>query len=61
MQEILRMNLAALAGWLTPAATTPRRSGPVISPAPDRIHAFTIGADSALYHKLYHQAWDAHP
>lgn len=47
MQEILRMNLAALAGWLTPVAGTPRRGGSMMSPAADRVPMSAIGPDSA--------------
>jgi hypothetical protein len=54
MQEILRMNLAALAGWLEPAVTVPRPAGPVLAWGPGRLDVFVVGADSEIYHK----AWD---
>jgi Zn-dependent M28 family amino/carboxypeptidase len=53
--EILRMNVAALAGWLEPApAARPRPAGSVVSWGPGRIDVFVSGMDSALHHK----AWD---
>jgi Peptidase family M28 len=54
MREILRMNLAALADWLEPAATMPRPGGSVVSWGPDRLDLFVVGHASAVYHK----AWD---
>ncbi len=54
MQEILRMNLAALAAWLQPVATVPRPAGPVVASAPGRLDVFVEGTDSGIYHK----AWD---
>jgi hypothetical protein len=54
MQEILRMNLAALAAWLKQAATVPRPAGPVVASAPGRLDVFVVGTDTAVYHK----AWD---
>ncbi len=52
--QILRMNLAALAGWLE-AADAPRPpAGSVVSRAPGRLDIFVVGADSALQHK----SWD---
>jgi hypothetical protein len=52
--EILRMNVAALAGWLVPTARMPRPAGPVVSRGPGRIDVFVSGTD----HGLYHRAWD---
>jgi hypothetical protein len=52
--EILRMNVAALAGWLVPVAAAPRPAGPMVSFGPNRLDVFVVGTDSALYHK----AWD---
>ncbi|WP_433367285.1 M20/M25/M40 family metallo-hydrolase [Actinoplanes sp. CA-142083] len=53
--EILRMNVAALAGWLQPApAAAPRPAGPVVSWAPGRLDLFVTGTDRGIYHK----AWD---
>ena len=54
MQAILRMNLAALAGWLEQDLSVPRPSGPVVASAPGRLDVFAVGMDSAVYHK----AWD---
>lgn len=54
MQEMLRMNLAALVSWLEQAVTVPRPSGPVVASAPGKLDVFVVGVDSALYHK----AWD---
>ncbi len=54
--EILRMNAAALAGWLgllSPPAR-PQPAGSVVSWGPDRLDVFAVGTDSALHH-LY---WD---
>ncbi|MFI5893459.1 M20/M25/M40 family metallo-hydrolase [Actinoplanes sp. NPDC051513] len=52
--EILRMNVATLAGWLRPApGPAPRPAGPVVSWAPGRLDVFVTGAD----HGLYHKAW----
>jgi hypothetical protein len=52
--QILRMNLAALKGWLE-AADAPRPpAGSVVSRAPGRLDIFVVGADSALQHK----SWD---
>lgn len=52
--EILRMNVAATAGWLGGVSHRPRPSGPVVAWGPDRLDVFVVGADSALYHL----AWD---
>ena len=53
--EILRMNVAALAGWLEPAvAPTPRPAGPVVSWGPGRLDVFVRGAD----HRIYHKSWN---
>ncbi|MET7281700.1 M28 family metallopeptidase [Kribbella sp. NPDC005582] len=38
--EILRMNTAALAGWLQPVATRPRPAGSIVSWGPNRIDIF---------------------
>ena len=54
MQEILRMNLAALANWLEPAGAVPRSAGSAVSWGPGRIDLFVVGSSSAVYHK----AWD---
>lgn len=56
--EILRMNAAALAGWLGPVPSTrPRPAGSVVSWAPGRLDVFVIGADSALHHKAWNGSW----
>ena len=56
--EILRMNIAALAGWLElAAAVRPRPAGSVVSWGPDRLDVFAVGMDSALYHKAYDGSW----
>jgi hypothetical protein len=55
--EILRMNAAALAGWLgllTAPVTRPRPAGSVVSWGPGRLDVFVVGTDRALHHK----AWD---
>ena len=54
MQEILRMNLAALAGWLGSAVSSPRPAGSVVASGPGRLDVFMVGSDAAMYHK----AWD---
>ncbi|MDX6253220.1 MAG: hypothetical protein QOF10_6580 [Kribbellaceae bacterium] len=52
--EILRMNAAALAGWLgAPAAVRPRPAGSVVSWGPGRLDVFVVGADRALHHKSF--------
>ncbi|QNE21610.1 Zn-dependent exopeptidase M28 [Kribbella qitaiheensis] len=52
--EILRMNAAALAGWLVPAvARRPVVAGPVVAWGPDRLDVFVTGPDSALHHKSW--------
>ncbi|WBQ03257.1 M28 family metallopeptidase [Kribbella sp. CA-293567] len=52
--EILRMNAAALAGWLglvsAPAVPRPRPAGSVVSWGPGRLDVFVVGTDSALHH-----------
>jgi len=56
--EILRMNIAALAGWLElAAAVRPRPAGSVVSWGPDRLDVFAVGMDSALYHKAFDGSW----
>ena len=57
--EILRMNIAALAGWLEPTvvARRPRPAGSVVSWGPGRLDVFTVGTDSALHHKAFDGAW----
>jgi hypothetical protein len=55
--EILRMNIAALAGWLEPATVRPRPAGSVVSWGPGRIDVFTVGTDSAVHHKAFDGAW----
>ncbi|HET6291991.1 MAG TPA: M20/M25/M40 family metallo-hydrolase [Kribbella sp.] len=52
--EILRMNVAALAGWLGAIAAPsrrPRPAGSVVSWGPDRLDVFVVGPDRALHHK----------
>jgi Zn-dependent M28 family amino/carboxypeptidase len=44
--QILRMDVAALVGWLEPAAVVPRPSGSVVSWGSGRIDVFGIGAGS---------------
>jgi hypothetical protein len=54
--EILRMNAAALAGWLglvSPVATRPRPAGSVVSWGPGRLDVFVVGADSAMHRKSW--------
>ena len=52
--EILRMNAAALAGWLVPAAVQrPIVAGPVVAWGPNRLDVFVVGPDSALHHKSW--------
>ncbi|TCC65420.1 Zn-dependent exopeptidase M28 [Kribbella pittospori] len=57
--EILRMNIAALAGWLEPATTLarPRPAGSVVSSGPGRLDVFAVGMDSALHHKAFDGTW----
>ena len=56
--EILRMNIAALAGWLEPAAAVrPQPAGSVVAWGPDRLDVFAVGFDSALHHKAYDGTW----
>ncbi|MFI6831414.1 M20/M25/M40 family metallo-hydrolase [Kribbella sp. NPDC050241] len=57
--EILRMNIAALAGWLEPATTLarPRPAGSVVSWGPGRLDVFAVGMDSALHHKAFDGTW----
>ncbi|WP_433167318.1 M20/M25/M40 family metallo-hydrolase [Kribbella sp. CA-247076] len=58
--EILRMNVAALAGWLEPVGavtTRPRPAGSVVSWGPGRIDVFAVGTDSALHHKAFDGTW----
>jgi Zn-dependent M28 family amino/carboxypeptidase len=57
--EILRMNVAALAGWLEPAAVVrrPQPAGSVVSWGPGRIDVFAVGTDSALQHKAFDGTW----
>jgi hypothetical protein len=55
--EILRMNAAALAGWLgTAPVARPRPSGSVVSWGPDRLDVFVVGADRALHHMVWNGA-----
>ena len=53
--EILRMNAAALAGWLGSInpATRPQPAGSVVSWGPGRLDIFVVGTDSALHHKYW--------
>ncbi|TDW75124.1 M28 family metallopeptidase [Kribbella pratensis] len=57
--EILRMNIAALAGWLEPAAARrrPQPAGSVVSWGPGRIDVFAVGMDSAVHHKAFDGTW----
>ncbi|TDW23985.1 M28 family metallopeptidase [Kribbella kalugense] len=57
--EILRMNIAALAGWLEPAAVRrrPQPAGSVVCWGPGRIDVFAVGTDSALHHKAFDGSW----
>ncbi|TCO44994.1 peptidase M28-like protein [Kribbella antiqua] len=57
--EILRMNVAALAGWLEPVvpATRPRPAGSVVSWGPGRLDVFAVGMDSALHHTAFDGTW----
>jgi Zn-dependent M28 family amino/carboxypeptidase len=58
--EILRMNVAALAGWLEPisAETRPRPAGSVVAWGPDRLDVFAVGVDSAMHHKAFDGTWN---
>lgn len=56
MREILRMNLAALAGRLTAGASgpaAPRPGGPVVARTSGRLDAFVTGVDGAMHHKAW--------
>ena len=58
--EILRMNIAALAGWLEPATAVRRRpqpAGSVVAWGPGRLDVFAVGMDSAVHHKAYDGSW----
>jgi hypothetical protein len=56
--EILRMNAAALVGWLgRMEAVRPRPAGPVVSWGPGQLDVFVAGADAALHHRAYDGAW----
>jgi hypothetical protein len=46
MREILRANLAALAGWLEPARAVPKPAGPVVARDLGRLDVFVAGVDS---------------
>jgi len=52
--EILRMNLAALAGWLGPAMSSPRPAGSVVARAAGRLDVFALGPGGTMLHK----SWD---
>ncbi|MGC4943354.1 M20/M25/M40 family metallo-hydrolase [Kribbella sp. DT2] len=55
--EILRMNTAALAGWLVEVEVTtarPRPAGSIVSRGPGLLDVFVVGTDHAMHHK----AWD---
>ncbi|WP_432948156.1 M20/M25/M40 family metallo-hydrolase [Kribbella sp. CA-253562] len=54
--EILRMNAAALAGWLgeVSAVARPRPAGSVVSRGPGLLDVFVAGTDRAMHRK----AWD---
>ncbi len=52
--QILRMNTAALAGWLGAVPDTPRAAGPVVAWGTGRIDVFATGYGGVLLHK----AWD---
>ena len=41
--EVLRMDLAALVGWLEPSGPLPRPAGPVASRAPGRLDVSGVG------------------
>jgi Zn-dependent M28 family amino/carboxypeptidase len=41
--EILRMDLAALVGWLEPSSPVPRPAGPVVGRAPGRLDLPVVG------------------
>jgi hypothetical protein len=58
--EILRMNVAALAGWLEPITTVtrPRPAGSVVAWGPGRLDVFAVGMDSALHHKAFDGTWN---
>jgi hypothetical protein len=45
--QILRMDVAALVGWLEPAVGVPHPSGSVVSWGPGRIDVFDISAGGA--------------
>jgi hypothetical protein len=57
--EILRMNVAALAGWVESAAvvTRPRPAGSVVAWGPGRLDVFAVGVESAMHHKAYDGTW----
>jgi hypothetical protein len=57
--EILRMNIAALAGWLEPATAVrrPQPAGSVVAWGPGRLDVFAVGMDSAVHHKAYDGSW----
>ncbi|MEU4197352.1 M20/M25/M40 family metallo-hydrolase [Kribbella sp. NPDC026611] len=56
--DILRMNTAALAGWLEPVVRSrPRPAGSVVASAPGRIDVFAVGMDSALHHQAFDGTW----
>jgi hypothetical protein len=57
--EILRMNVAALAGWLEPVAPVnrPRPAGSVVAWGPGRLDVFAVGVDSAMHHKAFDGTW----
>lgn len=47
--EILRMNLAALVGWLEPVPTVPRPAGSLVSWGQGRLDVFGLGAATGLH------------
>jgi hypothetical protein len=57
--EILRMNVAALVGWLESAAvvTRPRPAGSVVAWGPGRLDVFAVGVESAMHHKAFDGTW----
>ena len=53
-EQVLRMDLAALAGWLQAAPPPPRPAGAVVARAPGRLDVFAAGPGGAVHHL----AWD---
>ncbi|QTE30843.1 M28 family metallopeptidase [Pengzhenrongella sicca] len=60
--DILRMNLAALAGWLGSTSGAPRPAGSAVSWGPGRLDVFVVGTDSTLQHTWWEGAgWQPSP